>query len=99
MDQSTAEAEDRDPDEGSTGSSHTSSRSSKRHHRRHRSHHRSKPCPACGRMIASRWTRCPYCGELAPFNFGGKAWIVGLALLSIPIILFLIGYIIAVWLT
>lgn len=79
--------------------SESKSSSSHKHHRRHRSHSRMAPCPACGRMIGSRWARCPFCGELAPFNVGGKTGLVILAAVGVPLLLFLIGYVIAVLFT
>gem|GEM_PF-4094588 len=57
------------------------------------------PCPACGRMIGSRWARCPFCGEIAPFSVGSKTGLVILAAVGIPLVLFLIGYVIAVLFT
>ena len=75
------------------------SSSGRKHHRRHRSHSRMAPCPACGRMIGSRWARCPFCGEIAPFSVGSKTGLVILAAVGIPLVLFLIGYVIAVLFT
>jgi hypothetical protein len=50
-------------------------------------------------MIGSRWARCPFCGEIAPFSVGSKTGLVILAAVGIPLILFLIGYVIAVLFT
>ena len=67
----------------------------RRHHRRHRGHARMAPCPACGRMIGRRWTRCPFCGDLSPFGVGSRTGMAIIAAIAIPGVLFLIGYLIA----
>ncbi len=70
-----------------------------RHHRRHHSHSRMAPCPACGRMIGRRWSRCPFCGEVAPFSVSSHTGIVIVAAIAIPLLLFIVGYLIAVLFT
>ncbi len=56
------------------------------------------PCPACGRMIGRRWTRCPFCGDMSPFGAGSRTGMIILAGIGIPLVVMLLGYLLATFL-